>query len=126
MQLRDYFENTPGMGVLSTADSQGNVNSAIYARPHVMEDGSLAMIMRDRLSHKNLESNPKASYLFLEQDSGYKGKRFHLSKIAEEQDQEKIQALRRRAYKDDHLNQEASFLVYFQVDQELPLIGSGK
>ncbi|MFP4392690.1 MAG: pyridoxamine 5'-phosphate oxidase family protein [Desulfohalobiaceae bacterium] len=126
MQLRDYFENTSGIGVLSTADSQGNVNSAIYARPHVMEDGSLAMIMRDRLSHKNLESNPKASYLFLEQDSGYKGKRFHLSKIAEEQDQEKIQALRRRAYKDDHLNQEASFLVYFQVDQELPLIGSGK
>ncbi|MCP4118452.1 MAG: hypothetical protein GY737_24255 [Desulfobacteraceae bacterium] len=28
----------------------------IYSRPHVMEDGSIAFIMRDRLSHKKLES----------------------------------------------------------------------
>ncbi|MGM0424478.1 MAG: pyridoxamine 5'-phosphate oxidase family protein [Thermodesulfobacteriota bacterium] len=126
MDLHQYFENTSGLGVLSTADSEGNVNSAIYARPHVMEDGSLALIMRDRLSHKNLESNPKAAYLFLEKGPGYQGKRFFLSKIAEEQDQEKIDALRRRVYKDENMEQGDSFLVYFRIDKELPLIGSGK
>ncbi len=127
MDLHKYFENTQGVGVLSTADSQGNVDSAIYARPHVQEDGTLAFIMRDRLSHKNLQSNPKAAYLFLEKGDGYKGKRFFLTKVGQEQDQEKIEALRRRIYKDDHaMHQEAKFLVYFQIEKELPLIGSGQ
>ena len=127
MDLGTYFENTKGLGVLSTADSQGNVDSAIYARPHVMEDGTLALIMRDRLSHSNLQSNPKAAYLFLEEGSGYKGKRFFLTKVKEEQDAEKIASLSRKTYvNDDRVHQEAKFLVYFRIDKELPLIGSGK
>ena len=127
MDLGTYFENTKGLGVLSTADSEGNVDSAIYARPHVMEDGTLALIMRDRLSHSNLQSNPKAAYLFLEEGSGYKGKRFFLTKVKEEQDAEKIASLSRKTYvNDDRVHQEAKFLVYFRIDKELPLIGSGK
>ena len=39
MQMKDYFENTEGTGVMSTADGQGKVDAAIYARPHVTEDG---------------------------------------------------------------------------------------
>ena len=37
MNLSDYFENTTGTGVLATADSNGNVDVAIYARPHVID-----------------------------------------------------------------------------------------
>jgi hypothetical protein len=44
--------------VLATADGDGKVNSSVYARPHMMEDGSLAFIMRDRLTLKNIQSNP--------------------------------------------------------------------
>ncbi|MFP4049380.1 MAG: pyridoxamine 5'-phosphate oxidase family protein [Desulfovermiculus sp.] len=125
MDLKDYFENSKGIGVLSTADSEGNVDSALYARPHVMEDGNLALIMRDRLSHANLQSNPKAAYLFLEEGPGYKGKRFFLTKVSEEQDEEKIESLRRRCYDpEEKLHQGAVFLVYFRIDRELPLIGS--
>ena len=43
MELKDYFDSTEGIGVLATADVNGKVNSAIYARPNVMEDGSLAV-----------------------------------------------------------------------------------
>ena len=127
MDLKTYFENTKGVGVLSTADSEGKVDSALYARPHVMDDGTVALIMRDRLSHANLQSNPKAAYLFLEEGSGYKGKRFFLTKVSEEQDSEKIESMRRRCYApDDRMHQGNVFLVYFQIDRELPLIGSGK
>ena len=128
MELKDYFENQQGVGVLSTADSEGNVNAAIYARPHVMDDGSVAMIMRDRLSHLNLQSNPKAAYLFMEDaPPGFKGKRLYLQKIKEEQDQERINELRRRCYQnEDELNKEAMFLVYFRILKELPLIGDGQ
>ena len=52
MNLKTYFDETKGLGVLSTADGKGRVNAAVYARPHMMEDGGLAFIMRDRLSLK--------------------------------------------------------------------------
>ncbi len=34
MSLTDYFETVEGTGILATADSEGNVDLAIYARPH--------------------------------------------------------------------------------------------
>jgi hypothetical protein len=127
MDLKEYFENNRGTGIISTADSEGNVDCAVYARPHVMEDGTIAMIMRDRLSHRNLESNPKAAYMFIEKGPGYKGKRLFLTKIREEKDSELIASLQRRTYsEDDAATGEGKFLVYFTVDKELPLIGSGE
>ena len=127
MDLKTYFENTKGLGVLSTADSEGNVNNAVYARPHVMEDGRLALIMKDRLSHHNLQSNPKAAYLFKEDGPDFKGKRFFMTKVEEEEDADKIETLRRRTYKDDdEEGREAMFLVYFRIDKELSLIGPAK
>ena len=86
MDLKEYFENNKGTGVMSTADKDGKVDAAVYARPHVMDDGTLAFIMRDRLNHQNLQSNPFAAYLFLADGPGYKGKRLYLKKVREEQD----------------------------------------
>ncbi|WP_286817878.1 hypothetical protein [Desulfobacter sp. UBA2225] len=48
MELKSYFESTDGTGILSTADSNGNVDAAIYSRPLFLED-KIAFIMRDRL-----------------------------------------------------------------------------
>ena len=111
MDLKEYFENTKGFGVLATADGEGQVDAAVYARPHFMENGTLAMIMRDRLTHHNLQSNPHAHYLFREGNGGYKGKRLFLTKVGEEQDSELLESLRRRQYINE--KDEAKFLVYF-------------
>ncbi len=123
MDLKEYFENTKGVGVLATADSDGKVDAAIYARPHFMEDGTLAVISRDRLTHHNLQSNFHATFLFIEEGPGYKGKRLFMTKVREEEDSELLHSLRRRQYPDD--KQEAKFLVFFKLDKELPLIGAG-
>jgi len=123
MELKDYFESTKGVGVMATADADGKVDAAIYARPHFMDDGTIAMIMRDRLTHHNLQSNPHATYLFMEDGPGYKGKRLFLTKVREEQDSELLYSLRRRQYKDD--KEEARFLVFFKLEKELPLVGAG-
>jgi len=123
MDLKEYFENTTGTGVLSTADEKGRVGAAIYARPHFMEDGTVAVIMRDRLTHHNLQSNPHACYLFVEKGAGYKGRRLMLTKLREEQDTDLLKSLRRRQYPDE--KEEMKFLVFFKLDQELPLVGSG-
>ena len=121
MDLKNYFENVKGTGVLSTADSEGNVNAAIYSRPHFMEDGSLAFIMRDRRSHHNLQSNPRAAYLFKEDGAGYKGKRLYITRIKEEKNTELMQSLRRR--KNVYEDGEDRFLVFFRLDKEVPLVG---
>ena len=124
MNLHDYFEEMRGMGVLSTADDQGRVNAAVYARPHVLDDGNLAFIMRDRLSHHNLQSNPKAAYLFREEGGGYKGIRLHLTKIHEESGTPLVKDICRRCRIDDNPDA-VRFMVSFRVDKELPLIGAG-
>ena len=123
MNIKDYFETTKGLGVLSTADENGTVNSAIYARPHVMEDGSLAFIMRDRLTHKNIQSNPSATYLFREDGPGYHGKRLHLTRIREEENSELISSLSRRRYPSREDRRESRFLVSFKLEKERPLVG---
>ena len=122
MEHKEYFENTKGTGVLSTADENGKVNAAIYARPHFLDDGTVAFIMRDRLTHHNLQSNSNAAFLFIENGPGYKGKRLYLSKIREEQDTELLESLRRRSYKND--KESTKFLVVFELDKVLPLVGS--
>ena len=124
MELKQYFEDTAGTGVLATADSDGKVDTAIYARPHVMDDGTIALIMRDRLTHFNLQSNPHACYMFIEKGPGYRGKRFFLTKTHEEEDSELLHSMRRRQYINE--TDESKFLVFFKIDKELPLIGAGK
>ena len=125
INLHDYFADTRGMGVLSTADDQGRVNAAVYARPHIMEDGNLAFIMRDRLSHHNLQSNPKAAYLFREEGAGYKGLRLHLTKVHEESGTPLVKDICRRCRIDDKPDA-VRFMVVFRIDLELPLIGAGE
>ncbi|MGD8701913.1 MAG: pyridoxamine 5'-phosphate oxidase family protein [Desulfosarcina sp.] len=125
MNLKTYFDETNGTGVLSTADGNGVVNAAIYARPHINDDGSLVFIMRDRLSHHNLQSNPHAAFLFREAGPGYKGIRLHLSKIHEESGTPLVKEMCRRCRIDDNPDV-VRYLVAFRVDKELPLIGSGE
>ena len=124
--LKEYFENSKGLGVLSTADKAGKVGTAVYSRPHVMDDGTLAFIMRDRLSHKNVTENPRAAYLFVEAGNGYKGKRLFLTKVREEQDSELLYELRRRTYPPEKDPRDPKFLVFFELDEVLPLVGTGE
>ena len=94
MDMKTYFEQTGGTGILSTVSGAGVVNSAIYARPHFLAEGQVAFIMADRLSRRNLQENPSASYLFIEEGQGYQGTRLNLTRIGEEQDADRIKRLR--------------------------------
>ena len=122
MSLSDYFENTAGTGVLATADSEGNVDVAIYANPHAIDENTIAFIMNERLSYQNITSNPKAAYLFLEDCPGYKGKRLYLTKIKEETDKELIDSMRRKSEKHHEVDSN-KHLVYFSVDTIRALVG---
>jgi hypothetical protein len=125
MDLKAYFDETDGTGILATADSAGKVDAAVYSRPHIMEEGQIVFIMADRLTHQNLQSNPHAVYLFMEAGQGWKGKRLYLIKTKEESDTDKIKSLRSRRNPRDVETYEdlKKFLVYFTLEKELPLVG---
>lgn len=129
MRLNEYFENARGVGVLATADADGKVNVAVYSRPHFLEDDEqqVAFIMADRLSHDNLQANPHAAYLFIEEGEAYVGRRLSLTKLREETDMEKIRAIRRRNLPraSEASKDEQRYLVHFRVDNVRPLVGTG-
>jgi hypothetical protein len=131
MSLSEYFENVDGIGILATADPQGNVDLALYARPHIIDEDEVAFIMSDRLSHDNVTTNPHAAYLFLEQGEqgaaegfgGYNGLRLYLTKTEEETDPQKIEDLRREGRKDRDYGDQKKFLVHFKIEGTRRLIG---
>ncbi len=125
LNLSEYFKSTEGRGILATADDQGRVDAAVYARPKVIDNNTVAFIMRDRLTRANTLSNPHATYLFMEKGSGgYKGIRLFLRKISEEEDTERLYAMRLKSHNDIQESKEqrgSLFLVTFTVEKVLPL-----
>ena len=81
--------------------------------------------MPDRLTHSNLQSNDYATYLFRQDveagDRRYDGVRLYLRKVGEDDDEGRIAKLRRRTPGGDGAGRH---LVVFEVDKELPLVGT--
>ena len=126
MQLKEYFSQATGTGVLCTADAAGVVNAAIYGKPHVTDSGCLAFLMRERLTYRNIGENPSASYLFMEAGNSYTGVRIQLLKQDEEHDEELIAQMTR-----DWISLGADLalgpkhLVFFRIEQIRNLVGDG-
>jgi hypothetical protein len=124
MSLSSYFENTRGHGILATADSDGTVDLAVYAKPEVIDDSTIAFIMRERLTHQNLKSNPHAAYMFIEQGDGFFGKRLYLTKIREETNTSFVEKIIMKKPQisppEDDSNK---YLVIFHVENIRPLVG---
>ncbi len=124
MSLSSYFEKVQGLGILATADSDGMVDLAIYAKPYVIDETTIAFVMRERLTHENLKSNPHAAYMFVEKGEGYAGKRLYLTKLREETNTSVVEMLRKKqpeiyASSDDS----NKYLVHFHVENVWPLVG---
>ena len=128
MKLSEYFEQAMGTGVLATTDLSGQVNQAIYAKPHFLEkddERTCSFVMTNGLTHDNVGHNPRASYLFIEQGEGYVGKRLSLIVTEEETDPEKIKIKVIRFCTDLGISEEDSKnLVHFRIEGVHPLIGN--
>lgn len=123
MEWKDYFEKKSGMGFLATSNSKGDVDIAVYSRPKVMDDGTLAYGMADRLTHANLQENPHAVYAFNE--GGFQGVRIFLEKVREETEGPLLDSIRQEADKvvGPGIGDFVKFVVYFRVTKQLPLVG---
>lgn len=124
MKISEYFEKTQGSGILATADSAGLVDAAVYARPYFVDEETVAFVMAERLTHRNLQTNPHAVYLFIEEGPGYAGKRLYLKKTKEDSSEETVKQICRKCDYSFYKDQLARFVVFFRVTKVLPLVGS--
>ena len=125
MDLKKYFKDHQGLGILSTADLKGRVNAAVYAVPHVIDKDRVAFIMADKLTRANVLKNPYAIYLFKENGLGYKGWRLYLKKQGEFKDEDFVRQVCTIAYPKssctaDYLK--GSHLLSFKVEKVIPLV----
>jgi len=124
MDLNHYFKEKAGTGILSTADAEGRVDAAIYAQPHTFADGTVAFLMRERLTYLNLQTNPHAAYLFIESGGGYRGIRLFLRKLREDQNPDLVGEMTRSwLTAEEDRDKGLKHVVYFSVEKTLPLIG---
>ena len=123
MSLAEYFESIKGVGVLATSDSDGNVDVAVYSRPYIIDENTIAFSMLERLSYANIKSNPKAAYMFIERGEGYAGKRMYLTMTGEEKDPDKINTIKRQHERAKDDDGKVRHLIYFAVDKIRPLVG---
>lgn len=126
MNLADYFKKAVGTGVLATYGPEHKVDAAIYAKPHIIDEKTLAFVMKERISHQNIRSSLQAAYLFIEHGDEYKGFRLYLTMIREEKNRTLVEALRKKQpciYPSE--DDSDKFLVYFNIDRIRPLVGDG-
>ena len=79
--------------------------------------------MLEKLSYSNIQSNPKAAYMFAEEGPGYDGKRLHLTMTGEEKDEERIKQIKQQHSKAKDYDDKVRHLMYFTVDKIRPLVG---
>jgi hypothetical protein len=118
MKPSEYFKTTNGVGVLSTSDSEGHIDATLYALPVFEDEETVIFIMFDHLTYKNIQANPFASYLFIEQGvTGYKGKRLSLKKYREDSDSSAIDRFFKEKNIDTKYRSLAKFIVHFKIEK---------
>jgi hypothetical protein len=93
MRLSELFRNS-GLGVMATAGTDGSVNTAVYARPHVIDETTLVWGMTDGRTYRNASENPHASYLFKTSSPGFTGVRLTLELLRTEEGGEMLETIK--------------------------------
>jgi hypothetical protein len=113
-----------GLGVMATAGSDGTVNTAVYALPHLTGEGTAAWGMTEGRTYQNVLGNPNASYLYAAPGGGYKGVRLTL-RLKEIRDSgellETIRARTRETSGEGAANA-TRYVAFFEIIEERPLV----
>ncbi len=95
MKLSELFKEA-GRGVIATSNTLGEVNVAIYAAPHVVDDETLAWGMTEGRTYRNVMENPRAAYLYMYAGAGYSGARLGLKLTGIENSGEMLDVIKAR------------------------------
>jgi len=80
-ELMALFNKRPRIGALSTANSNGDVNAAVFGSPQMIDENTIVMGIGKNRSYNYLRENPKAVFILMEPGAGpmeWKGVRVYL------------------------------------------------
>lgn len=80
-KLMDYFNRQPRLGVISTSGKDGQVDSAVYGSPQMIDEKTVLVAFGRGRTISNLFKNPNAVYMILEPGAGildWKGIRVYM------------------------------------------------
>ena len=123
MKLSELFQND-GIGIMATDGADGSVNTAVYARPHVIDEATLVWGMTDGRSFRNVSKNPHASYLFKQSGPGFSGVRLRLELIRTEQGGDMLASIQNNTNRvvGPGAGKVVTHAVWFRVVEVRPLI----
>ncbi|MEE9913531.1 MAG: pyridoxamine 5'-phosphate oxidase family protein [Deltaproteobacteria bacterium] len=79
--LMQYFNKQPRLGVLSTSSKSGEVDSAYFGSPHMIDESTVVVALGKNRTYANLQENPHACYMIMEPGKSifeWKGLRIYL------------------------------------------------
>ncbi len=80
-ELISLFNKSPRIGTLSTANTKGDVNVAVFGSPQMIDENTVVMGIGKNRSFRNLQENPKAVFIVLDPGKAimdWKGARVYL------------------------------------------------
>lgn len=113
-----------GMGVMATAGIDGTVNTAVYAPPHVTEDGTAAWGMTEGRTYRNVQGNPNASYLYIYPGGGYQGVRLTLRRKEVRESGSVLEMIRARTRESSGEGAASAikYVTFFEILEERSLV----
>ena len=72
-KLMGYFNKQPRIGMLSTSGKDGKVDVAYFGSPRMIDGKTVVMAVRKNQTFANLQENPNAVFMILEQAGGPPG-----------------------------------------------------
>ena len=65
-EVMKMFNKQARIGALATANKDGEVNAAVFGSPRMIDEETVIMAIGDNRSFRNLQENPKASFIVME------------------------------------------------------------
>lgn len=65
-KLAEYFNKQPRLGVFSTSNREGKVDSAVLGSPQMIDEKTVMVALGKGRTAANLQENPNAVYMIME------------------------------------------------------------
>jgi hypothetical protein len=101
-ELMRMFNKQSRIGVLATSNKNGDVNTAVFGSPRMIDENTVIMAIGDNRSASYLEENPRASFLVVEpgaEPASWGGARLYLEVEAFERFGELLDSFREQIRK---------------------------
>jgi predicted pyridoxine 5'-phosphate oxidase superfamily flavin-nucleotide-binding protein len=80
-EVMEMFNKKSRIGALATSNKNGDVNAAVFGSPQMIDEDTVIMAIGNNRTYKNLQENPKASFIVIEpgdSPASWRGVRLYL------------------------------------------------